>query len=75
MFHWLLNKPLQINVQSQKNTQVHLAELFNSFMTEVLSYRNQSIDLLRKSMDWLLCDRGLRHKRVKVDNKDTWALF
>ena len=75
MFHWLLNKPLQINVQSQKNTQVHLAELFNSFMTEVLSYRNQSIDLLCKSMDWLLCDWGLRHKRVKVDNKDTWALF
>ena len=30
-----------------------------------LSYRNQSIDLLCKSMDWLLYDKGLRHERVK----------
>ena len=28
-------------------------------------YRNQSIDLLRKSMDWFLYDIGLRHERVK----------
>ena len=30
-----------------------------------LSYRNQSIDLQSKSMDWFLYDNGLRHKRVK----------
>ena len=30
-----------------------------------LSYRNQSIDLLRKSMNWFLYDNGLRHERVK----------
>ena len=30
-----------------------------------LSYRNQSIDLLHKSMDWFLYDNGLRHERVK----------
>ena len=30
-----------------------------------LSYRNQSIDLLCKSMDWFLDDNGLRHERVK----------
>ena len=30
-----------------------------------LSYRNQSTDLLRKSMDWFLYDNGLRHERVK----------
>ena len=30
-----------------------------------LSYRNHSIDLLHKSMDWFLYDNGLRHKRVK----------
>ena len=30
-----------------------------------LSYRNQSIDLLRKSMDWFLYDIGFRHERVK----------
>ena len=34
-------------------------------MTEGLSYRNQSIDLLRKSMDWFLYDNGLRRESVK----------
>ena len=29
-----------------------------------LSYRNQSIDLLRKSMDWLIYDSDLRHEKV-----------
>ena len=29
-----------------------------------LSYRNQSIDLLCKSMDWFLYDNDLRHERV-----------
>ena len=33
-----------------------------------LSYRNQSIDLLRKSLDWFLYDNGLRHERVKYIN-------
>ena len=28
------------------------------------SYRNQSIDLRSKSMDWFLYDNGLRHERV-----------
>ena len=32
---------------------------------ESLSYRNQSIDLFYKSMDWFLYDRDLRHERVK----------
>ena len=31
-----------------------------------LSYRNQSIDLLRKSMGWFLLDNDLRHERVKA---------
>ena len=30
-----------------------------------LSYRNQSIDFLRKSMGWFLYDKDLRHERVK----------
>ena len=30
-----------------------------------LSYRNQSIDLLYKSMDWFLYDRDLRYEKVK----------
>ena len=31
-----------------------------------MSYRNQSIDLQSKSMDWFLYDNGLRHERVKT---------
>ena len=31
-----------------------------------LSYRNQSIDLRSKSLDWFLYDNGLRHERVHV---------
>ena len=30
-----------------------------------LSYRNQSIDFLCKSIEWFLYDNGLRHERVK----------
>ena len=32
----------------------------------LLSYRNQSIDLLRKLMDWFLYDNGLRLERLKT---------
>ena len=31
-----------------------------------LSYRNQSIGVQSKSMDWFLYDRDLRHERVKA---------
>ena len=34
-----------------------------------ISYRNQFIDLLCKSMDWFLYDIGLRHERVKSFSK------
>ena len=34
-------------------------------MMEVRTYRNQSIDLQNKSMDWFLYDRGFCHERVK----------
>ena len=40
-----------------------------------LSYRNQSIDLLRKSMDWFLYDNNLRHERVKLVNENEWPKF
>ena len=38
-----------------------------------LSYRNQSIDLLRKSMDKFPYDNGLRHERVK--GSDYFCIF
>ena len=34
-----------------------------------LSHRNQSIDLLFKSVDWFLYDNDLRHERVKMGKK------
>ena len=33
-----------------------------------LSYRNKSIDVLRKSVDWFLYDNGLRYERVNFRN-------
>ena len=39
----------------------------NSFMTEVPSYINQSIDLLCKSIDRFLYDRYLCHERVNLN--------
>ena len=42
-------------------------KIFDSFMTEVsVPYRNQSIDLQNKSMDWFLFDKDLRREKVKV---------
>ena len=35
-----------------------------------LSYRNQSIDLQSKSMDWFLYDNGLRYERVNSEKID-----
>ena len=35
-------------------------------MNEVLSYRNQSIDLQSKSVDWFLYDRDLYQERVNM---------
>ena len=33
-------------------------------------YRNQSIDLWSKSVDWFLYDNGLRHERVNLPRRD-----
>ena len=44
--------------------QRHLFHLTLSWQRP-LSYRNQSIDLQSKSMDWFLYDNGLHHERVK----------
>ena len=35
-----------------------------------LSFRNQSIDLLHKSMVWFLYDNGLPHERVKMGKNE-----
>ena len=41
---------------------------FNSFMKKVVSYKNQSIDMLSKLMDCFVYDRNLCHERVKGMN-------
>ena len=38
-----------------------------------LSYRNQSIDLQSKSMDWFLYDNGLRHERANETVEKMYA--
>ena len=43
-------------------------------MTVALSYRNQSIDLPSKSMNWFLYDNGVRHERVKTMNQANFAV-
>ena len=46
--------------------------MFSDFMSLTLSwrrpssYRNQSIDVQSKSMDWFLYDRDFRQERVKT---------
>ena len=45
-----------------------LDRVFTLSRRRFLSCRNQSIDLLCKSMDWFLYDRNLRHERVKYDS-------
>ena len=70
---------IRINVMKQCSWSSALRDekvLHNSFMTEVpVSYRNQSIALLCKSMDWFLEDRDLHHESVKKENGKKWFLI
>ena len=40
-----------------------------------LSYRNQSIDLQNKSMDWFPYDRDIRHESVNAILKNLKPFF
>ena len=54
-----------MNPEFEKIENDEFLLLVNSLMTEVLIlYRNQSIDLLCKSMDWFLCNRDLLYEKV-----------
>ena len=50
--------------KSQDNTCIGTSFLTLSWRRPI-SYRNQSIDLQSKPMDWFLYDTGLPHERVK----------
>ena len=70
-FWWLLLNFLceKVNVSLIHATHIYyswiLKNIINSLWRKLLPYRNQSINWLRKSMDWFVYDNGLRHKRVK----------
>ena len=49
--------------------QSRFSKLLTLSWQRPLSYKNQSIDLLRKSVDWFLYDNGLRHERVRYNHK------
>ena len=62
----------KIGVQNASTRKTSMCGKYNSFALALtlswwrsLSYRNQSIDLLCKSMNWFLYDRDLRLERVK----------
>ena len=52
------------NISRGKDNQKMKSRQLTLSRRRPLSYRNQSIDLLRKSMDWFLYDNGLRLQRV-----------
>ena len=54
---------------NQNRIAFYVLELLAFSWRRALSFRNQTIDLLSKSMDWFLCDRDLRHQRVKEPMK------
>ena len=61
LFLVFLQMPLCLSVPVQKSLTLS--------WRRPISYRKQSTDLLRKSMDWFLYDISLRHERVnKVRN-------
>ena len=51
-------------ITSSKN--IAISDLLTLSWRRPLSYRNQCIDLLWKSMDWFLHDNDHRHERVKM---------
>ena len=65
----ILNSIYQSATYSLKTTysQLDLTLSRRSF----LSFRNQSIDLISKPVDWFQYDRNIRRERVKVCVKQT----
>ena len=70
-----LYKCILRNSELIEASKVHMLTLL---WRRPLSHRNQSINLLCKSMDWFLYDNGLRHEGVKylimVKNKVDWII-
>ena len=65
--HRFKNKIIFLNFKEYVglNISLHFFPILTISWRRPLSYRNQFIDLLRKSIDWFLYDSGLRHERVR----------
>ena len=62
---------LSLNIRKTKHTLFHKTFSKDDISLTLswrrsLSYRNQSIDLLSKLVDWSLYDRDFRHKKAKA---------
>ena len=62
----IANETFLVLCSDEEGHYVHLSLTLS--WRRPISYKNQSTDLLRKSMDWFLYDIGLRHERVKEIN-------
>ena len=74
IFYLLFDLFYQQLVPAATTLQIFLYKYWKSLLLTLswwrpLSYRNQSIDLLGKSMDWFLYDSSLRHERVKETHR------
>ena len=61
-----VNTYSQVKREKEEETWCNKSRVLTFSWRRPISYRNQSIDLLCKSMDWFLFDIGLRHERVKL---------
>ena len=51
---WVFYEPIHMKARDLIRDEKVSVEMFNSLNAKVTTYRNQSIDLLRKSNDWFL---------------------
>ena len=70
LFYIFSDKMVSILINIIQHEQYFLIILLTLSWRRPLSFRNQSIHLLRKSMEWFLYDNGLRHERVNT----SWRL-
>ena len=57
------------HLRNERCLFVKIEDLLTLWWWRSLSYRNQSIDLLCKSMDWFLYNRDFRHEKV-IERED-----
>ena len=63
------------NLRSTASLSVFKKNLLTLSWRKPLSYRNQSIDLLSKSMDWFLYGNGLRMRELKFIRQSPNSVF